>query len=690
MPACSGSAADFTQVDQIVVRVIGVTEGLDTFVTPIKLVGEEPLPAAVGDFVWNDTNEDGIQDDGEPGIEDVPVQLYECEDGTAIGDPDPPTLLTDADGNYLFDELPAGEYQVCFLPPAGYVMSPPDQGVDDTVDSDAYPDSKGQCTVCFSLAAGETDLTQDAGMYEPAPPLGELGDRLWHDLDADGIQDAGEPGIEGVLVTLTQPGDDGVCGTDDDGAAGTDTTEADGLYLFEDLPAGAYCVAFARPDICTSTEAQTAFSPEDQGADDGADSDVDSDGRTGVIPLAEGQSDRTWDAGVYCPARLGDRVWEDTNADGVQDDGEPDYEGMTVNLFDCADRANTADLGTPKQTTATDANGNYGFDVTPGCYFVQFVLPDDPFFTEGFSPQNSPLTTDDLDSDPADSGLTIGQTEDIIMESDEVDPTWDAGLTRSLDVNPDVAICKGDDGNTTEGDPGTDCGANTYTVTEGGNFTFWITVTNVGTEPLRNVVVTDPALPACDKDWSAEDIANGDQGGVPVDGDGILEPNESFQYSCTDPLVTVGYTNTAFVAGVGIASDTTVEADDPATLELEPALGGQGCTPGYWKQKQHFDSWVGYVPDGDDATLFVDVFGVDAFPDMTLLDVLKQGGGGLKALGRHTVAALLNAASGIDYDIVTPEQVIAQFNAVYPSTKAVYEAKKDDFADFNEQGCPLN
>jgi hypothetical protein len=78
----------------------------------------------------------------------------------------------------------------------------------------------------------------------------------------------------------------------------------------------------------------------------------------------------------------------------------------------------------------------------------------------------------------------------------------------------------------------------------------------------------------------------------------------------------------------------------------------------------------------------------NAFPGKTLLDVLENGGGGLNALGRHTVAALLNAASsGVDYDL-TSAQVISLFNAAYPGGD--YEALKNRFAGFNEQGCPLN
>jgi hypothetical protein len=108
----------------------------------------------------------------------------------------------------------------------------------------------------------------------------------------------------------------------------------------------------------------------------------------------------------------------------------------------------------------------------------------------------------------------------------------------------------------------------------------------------------------------------------------------------------------------------------------------KGCTPGYWKQSQHFDSWADPYDPGDKF----DDFFEDAFGEMTLLQVLQQGGGGLNALGRHTVAALLNSAS-LDYEW-TSAQVIAAFNAVYPGGD--YAGLKDDFEAANEAGCSLN
>lgn len=124
-----------------------------------------------------------------------------------------------------------------------------------------------------------------------------------------------------------------------------------------------------------------------------------------------------------------------------------------------------------------------------------------------------------------------------------------------------------------------------------------------------------------------------------------------------------------------------------------PPAGGEGCTPGFWRNwtgmgpGRQGNAWerTGYSPN----QLFSDVF-ENAFPGKTLLQVVSQGGGGLDALGRHTVAALLNAAHpDVSYDL-TVEQVISKFNAVFPGNNRAYNTLKDEFEAFNEQGCPLN
>jgi len=117
-----------------------------------------PELAAIGDFVWHDMDMDGIQDEGEPGVPGVVVNLYDCEDNFIA------TMMTDVDGRYLFDELPAGDYYVEFILPDGYEFSPQDQGMDDAMDSDA---NMNGMTGCINLEAGETDLTWDAGIWRP-------------------------------------------------------------------------------------------------------------------------------------------------------------------------------------------------------------------------------------------------------------------------------------------------------------------------------------------------------------------------------------------------------------------------------------------------------------------------------------------------------------------------------------------
>jgi len=120
-----------------------------------------------------------------------------------------------------------------------------------------------------------------------------------------------------------------------------------------------------------------------------------------------------------------------------------------------------------------------------------------------------------------------------------------------------------------------------------------------------------------------------------------------------------------------------------------PPPGTQGCTPGYWKQTQHFDSWKVYLPTDS----FNAVFGLSGpfANSLTLLDALGQGGGGIYAFGRHATAALLDSANGgVAYGYSTA-QVIAMTQAAYTSGDAgQIEATHNLFAAQNEKGCPLN
>ncbi|ADE37024.1 DUF7507 domain-containing protein [Methanohalophilus mahii] len=126
---------------------------------PSHYFGEEPPRATLGDYVWEDLNRDGIQDETGTGIADVTVNLY--TGGEVFVD----STTTNETGYYLFTDLAAGDYFVEFVLPDGYEFSPADQGTDDAVDSDANVATGRTATI--SLFAGEVDRTWDAGMYLP-------------------------------------------------------------------------------------------------------------------------------------------------------------------------------------------------------------------------------------------------------------------------------------------------------------------------------------------------------------------------------------------------------------------------------------------------------------------------------------------------------------------------------------------
>lgn len=118
-----------------------------------------------------------------------------------------------------------------------------------------------------------------------------------------------------------------------------------------------------------------------------------------------------------------------------------------------------------------------------------------------------------------------------------------------------------------------------------------------------------------------------------------------------------------------------------------------GCTPGYWKQSQHFDSWEFYTPN----QLVCDVFTCPAGLELkngtplasaTLLQALNSGGGGLDALLRHAIAALLNGeASVCEWD---EDEVIVLTNGAIAGNRRAMEVVKNLFEAENEEDCPLN
>ena len=228
-----------------------------------------------------------------------------------------------------------------------------------------------------------------------------IGNKVWNDLNANGIQNGGEPPFEGVVVNLYD------C---NDNFKESKTTNAWGEYRFYNLIPGDYYVEFILPSGCL-------FSPQHAGAN-WADSDAGSDGKTECTTLDHDEYDHSWDCGLVQVASLGNRVWEDLNVNGKQDGGEPPLEGVVVNLYDCNDNL--------KGSRTTNAYGEYRFfNIPAGDYYVEFILLTDYFY----SPKDNSSCGDATDSDAGSDG----KTDCFTLEPGEDDCDWDCGMWKEED-----------------------------------------------------------------------------------------------------------------------------------------------------------------------------------------------------------------------------------------------------------------
>lgn len=243
------------------------------------LIAVEPL-VNLGNQIWHDWNNDGVLDAGEPGIDTVAVELYRDTDGdgafTLGVDELVSTTTTSNGGYYTFTNLAqttavTSTYIVVitdtnFISGTGllidYVSSDgngePAPDPDDDVDDDDNGSPSGTlgaadgiiASLPISLTAGSEPMTStvsgdanwtvDFGVWKPV----SLGNRVWYDLNNNGIQDTGEAGIPGVVLELLDSTDQPVAQL---GTANpyTVTADANGLYTFTNLISGTYKVRVA-------------------------------------------------------------------------------------------------------------------------------------------------------------------------------------------------------------------------------------------------------------------------------------------------------------------------------------------------------------------------------------------------------------------------------------------------------------
>ncbi|HYF64409.1 MAG TPA: SdrD B-like domain-containing protein [Herpetosiphonaceae bacterium] len=227
-----------------------------------------PTPINVGNFVWSDTDGDGRQDAGEPGLSGVQVQLWN-NTKTALID----TATTNASGLYSLTAPAPGTYRVRVLLPVSSIFSPKDNASDDLTDSDINPSGADfGFTDGYVFGSNLISITTiDAGIRPPpgsptptrTPTPINVGNFVWNDINGNGFQDTSEPGLSGIQVQLWNEAKTALLDTA--------FTNANGNYSLVAPTPGTYRVRVLKPT-------GSVFSPKDAGGDDQKDSDINPGG----------------------------------------------------------------------------------------------------------------------------------------------------------------------------------------------------------------------------------------------------------------------------------------------------------------------------------------------------------------------------------------------------------------------------
>ncbi len=317
----------------------------------------------LGGIVYEDKDFESTYSTGDNLLSGIDVKLYD-QDNNLVGT----TVSTNASGEYEFTNLKPGTYHTEFVIPSAYHVSPK---ANPAIAGDNDADSFG-ITAENTYVSGNSDhVNYDAALYKPGTISGTIfyetkpvnNAIASYDSEVDIAQ-------ENVQVELLDQ---------DKNVIATTLTDADGNYQFSDLDPGKYYTRSA-------TIADTHYLNVEEGIKD-----------TGVstqITLAYDQEMQNVDGGVFADhLYIGDTVFNDLNANGVQDSGENGIEGITVSLY--SNNTNLVD------TTTTDANGNYQFEVDKVDLYS--IKVDIPF---GYHASEMDQTTDDKDSDINSSGVS--------------------------------------------------------------------------------------------------------------------------------------------------------------------------------------------------------------------------------------------------------------------------------------------
>ena len=311
---------------------------------------------SISGTIYRDDNRSNSLNGGEAGYPEQTVQLLD-KDGAVIK-----TTKTDANGNYSFDNLPDGTYSVKVVKDGALT------DLEQTEDPDATKDSASE-----PITLDEDNPTKKNVNFGYVPDYFIKG-TIYRDGNRSGALDAGEKLYKGVTVNLV----------DADGTVvATTTTDADGTYSFDKLPAGTYTVTVVQDGPIAGLQ-QTG------------DPDATKDNTSEPITLNNDNPSTTdVNFGYIADNSLSGTVYRDDSRNGDQDGTEPGYSGVTVQLLDAS--------GNVVATTTTDANGTYSFSKLPdGTYSVKVVKDGELADTEQ---TEDPDATKDNASEP----VTLGE-----------------------------------------------------------------------------------------------------------------------------------------------------------------------------------------------------------------------------------------------------------------------------------------
>ena len=295
----------------------------------------EAAPVSISGAVFHDRNDDGNRQSGEEPIADVLISLHD-ENGTQIS-----TTTTDSLGQYRFDQLSAGNYQVRQQQPVAYLDGKESLGsVNGSPTGTVGQDQFTSIVIAQGLAA----VNYDFGELLP----GSISGMVHADLDRDCVFDPGEMALSGVMIRLL----------DETGTQVAEVeTNDEGIYRFEGLSPGRYTVVQDQPS-----------GYYDRSATPGSLGGVRGVNQINQIDIESGQESLNYDFCEEPGVTVAGAVYLDLDQDCIWEQGEPAIAGVTIELHD--DNGLVA-------TSMTDQSGHYLFDNLPaGSYTLIEVQPE--------------------------------------------------------------------------------------------------------------------------------------------------------------------------------------------------------------------------------------------------------------------------------------------------------------------------